>query len=455
MANYYVRSAAAGTADGSSWANAYTTLSTALSGKTASDVLWVADDHNESTVGAVTLSLPSTVSTTAGIRIIGVNTHVTEPPTGVVSGAPSANVAVGAASNALSINGFGTITGINFLSGTNNSGACLINLMGSAGSAAQIYDNCTFQLRTVSASAFIQCTPAASGSNADHLLRIVNSSMKFGATGQSIRAGAGMTHISNLSLDATGSIPTTLITGATNLYSIFLLESSDLSGRAFTNLVSVAWAATASLIVRNCKLPSSISVTTGTHTGPGGAFIKMHNSDSGSTNYRFAEHSWQGSVVQQTGTLVRTGGATDAGGTLYSMKMIGSTNAEAMFGAPLYSPEFSVYNTTTGSSKTITVETLADTAVNLQDDEIWLEVQYMGTSGVPLGTVASDRMSNIMSTPADQDASSATWDTTGMTNANKQKLVVTYTPQVAGYFIAKVGLAKNITAYVDPVMTIT
>lgn len=455
MANYYVRSGAAGAADGTSWANAYTTITAALSGKTASDTLWVANDHNESTVGAVSLAMPTAVSTTDGIKILGVNTNSVEPPTGLVSGSPTANIAVGASNSALSINGFGYIYGINFLGGTNNSGACVINILNNAGASGAVLDNVTFQLRTASGSALIQIHPSASGSNIDHAVRIYNSSFKFSATGQSIRVGAGRAHLSNMSLNASGSIPTTLFTGGNGAYGDFLIESSDLSGRAFTNLANAAWTGATILRLRNCKLPSSISIFTGTHTGPGGVDVKMHNCDSADTNYRFAEHSWMGSVVQQTGTLVRTGGATDAGGTLYSMKMVGSTNSAATFGQPLYSPEFSIYNTTTGSSKTVTVEILTDTATNLKDNEVWLEVNYLGTSGFPQGTTITDRVADVMTSAVDQTASSATWDTTGMSNPNKQKLAVTFTPQEKGYIHARVALAKNITTYVDPMMTIS
>jgi len=118
------------------------------------------------------------------------------------------------------------------------------------------------------------------------------------------------------------------------------------------------------------------------------------------------------------------------------------------------SPEFSVYNSSTGSSLTATVEILTDSETNLQDDEVWLEIDYQGTSGFPKGTRGTDRMTDITSTPADQTDSSETWDTTGMTNPNTQKLVVTFTPQEVGYVHARVMLAKAATVYVDPYITL-
>ena len=57
MAIYYVYSGAAGAGTGADWANAYTTLTTAVSGKAAGDVFYIAHDHAESTAGRVTITV--------------------------------------------------------------------------------------------------------------------------------------------------------------------------------------------------------------------------------------------------------------------------------------------------------------------------------------------------------------------------------------------------------------
>ena len=49
MAIYYVWSGAGGSANGSSWANAFTTLTMAFATEVAGDTLYVAHDHAEST----------------------------------------------------------------------------------------------------------------------------------------------------------------------------------------------------------------------------------------------------------------------------------------------------------------------------------------------------------------------------------------------------------------------
>lgn len=182
--------------------------------------------------------------------------------------------------------------------------------------------------------------------------------------------------------------------------------------------------------------------------------MEAYNCDSADTNYRLWVEDYCGSIKDET-TLVKTGGASD-GDTPLSWKMASSANAEY----PLHilrSPEiFSERITSVGGSKTITVDILRDSATNLKDDEIWLEVQYLGTSGFPLSLFADDAKADVLATAADQAASSATWTTTGMTNPNKQKLEVTFTPQEKGVAIVTVCMAKaSATVYVDPVAQVT
>lgn len=448
MANYYVRSGAGGAGTGADWANAYTTLVAALSGKTNADVLWVADDHAESTAGAVLLAMP----TTPGIQILGVNTHTVEPPTGLVT-SPTATVAVGAASALLSTTGFGYIYGIHFLGATNTSSASSMQLLNAAAAAVQVFDTCKFEMRTASAAAILAFGPAGGGSNLDVNAIVKNSVLKFSTVvGVFIRVGRH--YFSNVTIDSAGTTPTTLMSFINAGNGTMLWEASDLTGEAFTNIVSQAAGNTYDVMLRDCKLPAAVNVVTGTNPSSGGMIVRMHNCDSADTQLRFSKNNWQGSVVNQVTTRYRIGGATQAGNVPFSMLMNGSANSTLLYD-PLSSLEFSLFNTTLGASKTLTVEILRDNVTALTDAQIWLEVMYLGTSGFPLGTIASDRVANVMTAAANQASSAASWDTTGMSNPNTQKLEVTFTPQENGYYIARVYLAANTSVYVDPYITVT
>src|SRR5580765_5073896 len=77
MAVYYVWSAAAGTGTGASWANAFTTLTTAFVTEVAGDTLYVAHDHAEVSA-ALTLTSSGTVANPT--KIICVDRAGSVPP---------------------------------------------------------------------------------------------------------------------------------------------------------------------------------------------------------------------------------------------------------------------------------------------------------------------------------------------------------------------------------------
>jgi hypothetical protein len=210
----------------------------------------------------------------------------------------------------------------------------------------------------------------------------------------------------------------------------------------------------ASIVIRNCQLPAS---WTGTlfDAAPSAINLRaeMYNCDSGDTNYKIWIEDYFGSLRDET-TIIKTGGASD-GTTGLSWNITTTANAEFPH-QPFESHEIVKWNETTGSAITVTVDIIHDSVTNIQNDEIWLEVQYLGTSGVPLGSFISDRAANILATPADQTDSSSTWTTTGLTNPNTQQLNVTFTPQEKGFIHAKVCLAvASKTVYVDPVLQVS
>jgi hypothetical protein len=175
--------------------------------------------------------------------------------------------------------------------------------------------------------------------------------------------------------------------------------------------------------------------------------FELFNSDSADTNYRYQKKTQFGTITHET-TLVRTGGASD-GTTNLSRKMVSNADAEWNH-QTLDSPEIVLWNETVGSAITVTVEILHDSATNITDKEIWMEVQYLGTSGTPLSLFVDDAAADYITAAADQADSSATWTTTGMANPNTQKLNVTFTPQEKGYIHATVKLAKaSYTVYYD------
>ena len=447
MANRYVRSGAAGAADGTSWADAYTTIAAAVTASSAGDRIWVADDHSFTANAAISWTCPTAFP---GIQILGVDTHTVEPPTGLVS-SPTAVEAVGATGASFGVTGEVYMYGIILTGGTNNSSANSVLLNNATGNVRQTYENCKFVLATTNSGTNIRIGVAGSSSSVSHRMVVRNCEFQFANVQQGIQIGTANTELSDITVNGSATTPTTLFKGLNAAHGIADIIDCDLSSPASTNLVVPSTSQT-QLTFRNCEIPASINILSAAIAGEG-FIVRVHNCDSGDTRTRIATHTVRGSIVTQTSTRVRTGGATDAEGTLFSWLMTGATDTSVTHS--LVSDEIAIWNDTVGSAVTATIEILRDNATNLQNDEIWMEASYLGTSGVPLGTGVSDRVASVMATAADQDASSVTWDTTGMTNPNKQKLSVTFTPQEVGYIIAKVKLGTNTSVYVDPVITLS
>src|SRR6478609_9462058 len=144
MADVYLWSGATGTGTGATWANAFTTLSAAIAGRSAGDTVWMANDHSESTSAAVSLSMPQ------AINVICVNrTGGSVPPsiptdlayTGVVAtGAGAFNITITGANNLGSV----YMCGVNFVAGSGTSSA---SILFTGTGIEQVFENCVFRLR--------------------------------------------------------------------------------------------------------------------------------------------------------------------------------------------------------------------------------------------------------------------------------------------------------------------
>lgn len=430
--------------DGLTWATAKATVEGALAIDAAGDTIYVSDNHAETAAAAKTWTLP----TTPGERILCAD-DAAEPPTALATTCTVTTTG----NNAVTIpGGFAYIYGITFNSGTGASGASDLIIAGSTVAVGMVFDTCVFNNVSTSTSAPMFIGQNGAGTNDDVLVEFRNCDISFGNVSQEITMRNGRFHFIDLALTG-ATAPGTLFQNTSSSDSQVFVESSDLSGLAFTNLVNVSGAATSNYLIRNSKLPTSIVVATGTFAGPGDAVVRLHNCDSADTNYRFAEHKFEGSVVNET-TIVRTGGASD-GTTPISWKMDANGTTQASgFWHPLESPEIVQWNETTGSAKTITVEFITDSVANINDDQVWLETDCLATSGFPQGTRGTDRKADILAAAAAQTDSTATWTTTGLTNPNTQKLDVTCTPAEKGYIHARVYVSGPLVVYADPLMTI-
>ena len=239
------------------------------------------------------------------------------------------------------------------------------------------------------------------------------------------------------------SIPTTVFTSQPPILS---LEGVDLS--AFGSGITLFGAGANSGVVtlKDCRLGASVTIAT-TPITPAGRILVIR-SDSSGTNYRQESYDYAGAQTVET-TIVRTGGASD-GTTAISWKLVTTANSKWML--PFEAIPIAVWNGTTGSSITVTLFGVWGGGAVPNNDDIWMDVEYLGASGNPKGSFVSASKADFLATGSPLTSDSSTWG--GSTT--KFKMSVTFTPQQIGiiYIYVKVARASS-TFYIDPKVTVT
>ncbi len=126
------------------------------------------------------------------------------------------------------------------------------------------------------------------------------------------------------------------------------------------------------------------------------------------------------------------------------------TTANANFIHPLRSPWVEWWNTTL-SAQTVSIPILTDN-VTLTDAEVKVEVEVLNTSGVPLGALVDDGITDpVFGTPANQTTDGVSSWASAPGTPVMQTLDKSVTPAENGLIRARVVLAKaSTTLYFDP-----
>lgn len=451
MANIYVRSTDGNNADnGSTWALAKATLAGAAAIDAVGDTIWVSQNHAETTAGNVSLGWAGTKASPS--RIICANDGA-EPPTAVASTATVSTTGVSSISFSSSAAGFFYVYGITFSAGSAANNGCAINCISSA--TAALYESCVFTFGTTGTATL----SVGGATNSSSLITWFNCDVKFNAAGQTFTLTGNSNHQFHWnggSFQAGTSTPTAassgIFTTSGNASGSQLIENVDFSNLGSTvnihNGNSSAVNTPFSFVLRNCKLPASWSGNLVRQTVLGCGRYAMYNCSAGSQNYKLWIETAEGTIRDET-TIVRSNGATD-GTTQLSWKMTAASTA-AYPSSYLVSDEIIFFNPDVGSAKTASIHFIHDSATGLTDNDIWIELSYLGSSSAPLGTFINDAAADPLATASTQDTSLETWVTTGMANPNKQKISVSITPQMVGFISARVCLAKaSKTIYVCP-----
>ena len=440
MANRYVRSTDGSNADdGSTWALADLDLAGTAASDAAGDRIFLSQVHAESTAGAITVAIAGSV--TAPSQIICGN-DAAEPPTAVATTATVTTTG----NSGITLSGWSYWYGIAFSCGT---GAVSPPLTLGAGTEKMVFESCDFIIPSTGSTAKI-----VGGPNSE--IEWLNCQAKFGATGQGISVDGEFVWRGGSIISGSTAVSALFVAHTTNRGVNVRVEGVDLSNLGSGLILATTNLSTDKYVFCDCKLPASWSGSLISSLTNPSTRVEMYNCDSGDTNYRLWVEDNAGNVKHET-TIIRTGGASD-GTTGLAWKMATGANAEYPL-IKLETPEIVVWSDATGA-KTVTVEIVHDSqgagsGSKFQDDEIWLEVMYLGTSGFPLGTWIRDCKADVLATAANQADSTETWTTTGLATPVKQKLSVSITTAEKGFIHARVVMAKaSKTAYICPKLTV-
>lgn len=432
MADFYLDDGGSATAPYDTLAKAANDWATVVAAMSAGDRLLVVSDTIDVLSATATLAFPGTLSSpNQVISISSVDESYLK--------ASAAQIDASASVYDLSVTGYVTFYGILFKIGDDfrvTVTDCVVNL-----------EDCAIEL--TGGSSVVECGSPSGGNK----LTLKETDVNFSNGGDGFETNSQQEfEWDGGTLSFTGTQPTYLFRDASQRGSM-LVKNVDLSSIT-TTIFQMNQSAIIIAKMINCILNSSVTIATSIDYE--GSSVTMLESDdtTGNDLYRIYYADYFGSVVHDDAIYRTAGAAYD--GTNISWQLVSSANA-LEYHRPLRVgiPILAKFKTT--GSKTFTCHLVFDNATDLQDDEVWIEVEYLGASANIQRSLANDRMADPMATPANQATSTESWTGTGgFTNENKHQLVVTQTVNRVGMYKLWVCLAKpSTTIYACPKIEIS
>jgi hypothetical protein len=271
-----------------------------------------------------------------------------------------------------------------------------------------------------------------------------NVAVTFGAAAQSLTPQGGEFLWQNTLNAISGTAPSSLFSAAS--LGITTLRGVDLTAINGKILIPNSHGGVFPLFLIGCKLPASLT-NFGTTQTSDGAVLTIERSASSGLNYTKTRETFHGAQTTDTAT-VRTGSASD-GTTASSWKIDTATNRTGRVKPerPFKSSPIVIWNDVINTNRVVTIYGIGSSLPT--NKQIWLEVEYMGSSGSPLVTIKSTTIDTPLTTAVPVDTDASTWSGSSTTPF---KLVATLSapqPAMKGPMTIRVCVGAEATYYID------
>jgi hypothetical protein len=281
-----------------------------------------------------------------------------------------------------------------------------------ANASAQVYEACAIRSGATS-NPFINVT----GASVNNQVTFINTTVQFAAAAAFLSCGQGFFTWKNTASAITGAtLPTTLFKVNVNRSCIALIEGVDLSALGSGKTLVSGEATPQQFVFKDCRLGASVTVS-GTPTAPSSMRTDLIRGDSSGTNYRTERYRYEGTQTAET-TIVRTGGASD-GTTSLTWNL--TTTANSKWAVPFEAIPISIWNDSTSAITTLTIYGTTTGGGVPNDDDIWIDVEYLGAAGNPQGSFKTSTKADTLAAAAatNNSADGSTWGGSGAGNGFK------------------------------------
>jgi len=370
---------------------------------------------------AETMSTRTTIDAASQVGLfsfLSVDHTASVPPTGVLAGAAIKNTNGSGGSN-ITIGGNGTALhywyGVTFEYSGASTNAQLV--FGGGGNTYIVLDGCTLKL---SGSTNTQITFGSSGGNND-LYELNNTTCYFTAVGQIIvPMGCRFNWRNTASAIGGTSVPTNVIDSLFTQYLILDIEGVDFSAAGSGKTILLVPSSGAGYArFKDCKFGSGAALDN-TINNATYFYVDYVRCDSAGTNYKDQRSSNEGTTTTET-VVVRTNGASN-GTTQLTHKYV--TGTGPLWVKPHKGFPIAVWNTVLSTNRTVKLYGVVNGASVPNNDEFWFDVEYLGASSSPMGSLASGTKANALTANAALTADTSAWDTLVTARANSHANVV-------------------------------